>query len=205
MRVRTLREMKSLSLILCSLRRDASSERASFSRLATLCCLLLTLATHAQSQDDGGVFTWSYVPNASDTSQWTWMGGSATLGNTGGRPGIYGTMGTPATGNIPGGRYGSATWIDNSGHLWLFAGCGYDVNGVWGEPSDLWEFNPATNEWAWMGGSSSVDQPGAYGTLGTPDVGNFPGGRNSSVHWSDNNGNFWLFGGNGFAASYASQ
>ena len=130
-------------------------------------------------------------------------GGSSTLGNTGGRPGIYGTLGTLAAGNIPGGRYGSATWIDNSGHLWLFAGCGYDVNGVWGEPSDLWEFSPAANEWTWMGGSSSVDQPGTYGTLGTPDAGSFPGGRNSSVSWTDNRGNFWLFGGNGFAANYA--
>ena len=118
MRVRTLPEMQSLMLNLRSLGRDASSKRAFLPRWALLCCLLLILTTPVWSQGEGGVFTWSYFPNASEASQWTWMGGSSTLGNTGGQPGIYGTMGTLAAGNIPGGRYGSATWIDNSGNLW---------------------------------------------------------------------------------------
>jgi hypothetical protein len=33
---------------------------------------------------------------------------------------------------------------------------GYDANGNSGYLNDLWEFNPSTNEWAWMGGSSTV-------------------------------------------------
>ena len=36
------------------------------------------------------------------------MGGSGTVpktdNDTGGQPGVYGTLGTPAAGNIPGGR-----------------------------------------------------------------------------------------------------
>jgi hypothetical protein len=68
--------------------------------------------------------------------------------------------------------------------------------------NDLWEFNPATNEWAWMGGSRTVPaewegQPGVYGTLGTPAAGNIPGGREGASSWTDCRGNFWLFGGYG--------
>jgi hypothetical protein len=41
-----------------------------------------------------------------------------------GQPGVYGTLGTPAAGNVPGGREGAASWIDESGNFWLFGGCG---------------------------------------------------------------------------------
>ncbi len=51
--------------------------------------------------------------------------------------------------------------------------------------NDLWEFNPSTNEWTWMGGSSTVGsnggQSGVYGTLGTPAAGNIPGGREQAI------------------------
>ena len=63
------------------------------------------------------------------TSEWTWMGGSSALGNNGGQAGVYGALGTHAAGNTPGGRNGAASWTDNSGHLWLFGGWGYDAKG----------------------------------------------------------------------------
>jgi N-acetylneuraminic acid mutarotase len=133
------------------------------------------------------------------TSEWTWMGGSSALGNNGGQAGVYGALGTPAAGNTPGGRNGAASWTDNSGHLWLFGGWGYDANGNSGYLNDLWEFNPATSEWVWMSGSSTVGshggQPGVYGALGAPAAGNTPGGRNGSASWTDSSGNLWLFGG----------
>ena len=133
------------------------------------------------------------------TGEWTWMGGSSALGSNGGQAGVYGTLGTPAAGNAPGGRYSAASWTDNSGNLWLFGGWGYDVNGNTGYLNDLWKFNPATSEWAWISGSSTVGghggQPGVYGTLGTPAAGNTPGGRDSAASWTDSSGNFWLFGG----------
>ena len=133
------------------------------------------------------------------TSEWTWMGGSSALGNNGGQAGVYGALGTHAAGNTPGGRNGAASWTDNSGHLWLFGGWGYDANGNSGYLNDLWEFNPATSEWVWMSGSSTVGshggQPGVYGALGAPAAGNTPGGRNGSASWTDSSGNLWLFGG----------
>ncbi len=129
--------------------------------------------------------------------EWTWMGGS----NTYNQAGVYGTMGTPAAGNIPGGRYGVASWTDSYGNFWLFGGNGIDANGNMGYLNDLWEFNPSTNEWAWMSGSNTNNQPGMYGTLGTLSGGNIPGGRSGAASWTDNAGNFWLFGGSGFDAA----
>jgi N-acetylneuraminic acid mutarotase len=141
---------------------------------------------------------------ATAPGEWTWLGGSSTVpGAYGGQPGVYGTLGTPAPGNIPSGRYGATSWTDSSGNLWLFGGCGYDSSGNYGYLNDLWKFNPAANEWAWMGGSSTVaepstGQPGVYGSLGTPAAGNIPGGRWGASSWTDSNGKFWLFGGLGF-------
>lgn len=52
-------------------------------------------------------------------------------------------------------------------------------------------------EWAWMGGSTSYNQPGTYGTLGDPSANNIPGARMSAARWVDKQGTLWLFGGVG--------
>ncbi|MGA7156564.1 MAG: chitobiase/beta-hexosaminidase C-terminal domain-containing protein [Acidobacteriaceae bacterium] len=149
---------------------------------------------------------WEFNPSI---SEWVWMGGSNTVPSKYlGQPGVYGTLDTPAAGNIPGGRYEAVAWIDNEGDLWLFGGVGYDSAGTVGELNDLWVLNPSTSEWTWMGGTSTVPaasnsqniggQPGVYGALGIPAVGNIPGGRSAAVSWTDHSGNLWLFGGDGF-------
>lgn len=143
---------------------------------------------------------WEYFPS---TNQWEWMGGNKI--EVWGQKGVYGTLGTPAIGNIPGGRSGASSWTDSKGNLWLFGGVAYDGSITFYGLNDLWEFNPATNEWAWMGGSSTVgcaeyvcSNPGVYGSLGIPATGNIPGSRSNASTWTDKNGNFWLFGGDGF-------
>lgn len=141
---------------------------------------------------------WEFNPSA---NEWAWMSGSSTRGSTSGQPGVYGKLGTPAAGNVPGGRFSASSWIDRGGHLWLFGGDGSDAQGNQGELNDLWEFDPSTREWAWMGGSSAVRQSGVYGKLGTSAPANLPGGRSSAITWTDLSGNFWLFGGNGFDAN----
>ena len=75
------------------------------------------------------------------------MGGSSALGNNGGQAGVYGALGTHAAGNTPGGRNGAASWTDNSGHLWLFGGWGYDANSNGGELNDLWKYQPSAISW----------------------------------------------------------
>ncbi|MGA3080961.1 MAG: kelch repeat-containing protein [Terracidiphilus sp.] len=142
---------------------------------------------------------WKFDPA---TKAWTWMSGANTAGgqNAENPPGVYGTLGTPAAGNAPGERQYASSWTDIHGNLWLFGGIGFDINGGYGASSlnDLWEFNPSTNEWAWMGGSSTAGMSGVYGTLGIPAAGNIPGCRNNASSGTDSNGNFWLFGGGGF-------
>jgi hypothetical protein len=147
---------------------------------------------------------WAFDPT---TAQWTWVGGSNTLtcfsGGQCGKVGIYGTLGAPAPGNVPGGREWATGWTDHSGHFWLFGGFGYDANGTIGYLNDLWEFDPSVNEWAWQGGETTVPcvdcgWAGLYGALGTPAAGNYPGSRYYAASWIDGSGNFWIYGGYGY-------
>ena len=134
---------------------------------------------------------WRYDP---DTSLWTWMSGS----NMSDQRGVYGTKGIPAAANRPGARYDSISWTDSTGDLWLFGAVGKDRLGDLGGLNDLWRYNPDTNLWAWMSGDTLVNQTSIYGTKGIPDGINKPGARDGSFSWTDNTGNFWLFGGYDF-------
>lgn len=143
------------------------------------------------------------------TNQWTWISGSSTLVGRGGRPGVYGAMGTPAPENTPGSRYEASSWADRDGNLWLFGGYGEDSNSNWGFHNDLWKFDPSTQQWTWMTGSSTFGQtsggypaqPGAYGAMWAPAAGNTPGSRYFASTWTDSSGYLWLFGGYGIDTS----
>jgi hypothetical protein len=146
------------------------------------------------------------------TGEWAWERGNnaAVAGIVASAfAGVYGTLGTASAANTPGGRQGAVTWADAAGHLWMFGGYGLDSANQAGYLNDLWEFNPSTNQWTWMGGSSAITctqvnyavqcgEPGVYGAQGTAATGNVPGTREYAVSWSDNKGNFWLFGGYGY-------
>jgi N-acetylneuraminic acid mutarotase len=137
---------------------------------------------------------WKFSPA---TGEWTWMSGSSAAPIAGSTAGVYGTLGIPAPGNIPGGRAFSSGWADSNGNLWLASGSGLDSKGRQGFLNDLWEFNPSTRLWAWVSGSTTIGsgQSGMYGTLGAPAPGNVPGGRWGSGDWTGHDGSFWLFGG----------
>lgn len=138
---------------------------------------------------------WKYDPS---TNQWTWVKGDKTIDKVG----VYGTKGVEHANNKPGGRYGSRTWTDANGNLWLFGGYGYDGSST-GMLNDLWKYNPATNKWTWVNGDNAIEQPGAYGTKGVPGTSNKPGARYISTSWTDNSGNLWLFGGYGYDETVA--
>ena len=123
--------------------------------------------------------------------------------------GNYGTQGVAnpndfsglcTTGNYPGGRWGSATWSDSSGNLWMFGGQGYDSVGVSGDVflNDLWEFIPGsadfegtyTGSWVWVAGPNTGNKAG---------IANYPGGRWSPSVVTDTATNtVWMFGGKGY-------
>lgn len=138
--------------------------------------------------------------------EWTWMSGSSVAAQPGiagayQGVGVYGTMGTPDPGNVPGVRTDAVSWSDAQGNLWLFGGAGVDANGNLGILNDLWKY--ANGEWTWMSGSNTVDAYGVYGTLGTAAPGNVPGARTNPVAWTDAQGSLWLFGGQGNDANGA--
>jgi N-acetylneuraminic acid mutarotase len=134
---------------------------------------------------------WMYNTSS---GEWTWVGGAAVVNQIG----IYGTLGTAASSNIPGARGGASRWTDASRNLWLFGGAPYSTGGATNAFNDLWEYSTSTGEWTWMSGADVVNQNGIYGTLGTAASTNVPGARAGGATWTDASGNFWLFGGEGY-------
>ena len=92
---------------------------------------------------------WEYDPSA---NEWAWMNGNVKeLANYVNAStcqdwlGSWGVLGTPAAGNIPTGRSGSASWTDHSGNFWIFEGVGSVYNnGTWATSdfNDLWVYQP---------------------------------------------------------------
>ena len=128
---------------------------------------------------------------AQPQGQWTWMKGA----NITGQPGVYGTQGVFAPGNTPPSLYEACQWTDLAGNFWIFGGVGLY--------SDLWEFKPALNQWAWMKGPGITGQAGIYGTQNVAAPLNNPGGRYYGMYtFTDNNGDLWMFGGYGYDGSF---
>ena len=53
-----------------------------------------------------------------------------------------------------------------------------------------------------MGGDSTFEHFGIYGTQGVASAANKPGERKFSISWTDGSGKLWLFGGEGPDASH---
>jgi hypothetical protein len=147
------------------------------------------------------IYKWSlllsltFLITTSNSAQnnWAWVNGANISIN---QSPVFGTQGVGSTTNSPGCRQGSVTWTDNSGNLWLFGGyC--NASGGYGYMSDLWKYTIASNEWTWVKGPNQGWQFGVYGSQGVAGSSNNPGARWQSCGWTDNNGNLWLFGGEG--------
>ena len=143
---------------------------------------------------------WRFNPSS---KEWTWMGGR----NGPNWKGVYGKLGVPSTTNMPGGRYDTMAWADESDNFWIFSGNSTgDVGDI---PNDLWQFNPLIEEFTWMGGNNSAYiagcnvkvkscmEPGVYGTLGVLASSNLPGSRTGALVWMDNDNHAWMYGGQG--------
>ena len=103
---------------------------------------------------------WEYTSGA-----WVWVSGGTT--NVRNQDGNYGTQGTAASTNMPGGRQEAVGWADANGNLWLFGGEGLDSVGTGGTINpgilnDLWLYNIAANQWTWVAGSKIANQTGSY-------------------------------------------
>ena len=129
------------------------------------------------------------------TNRWTWVSGSDVVNATG----IYGTKGTAAAVNIPGGRRFPNGWVDGVGNIWIFAGGSGTSGNI--PINDLWKYDVVTNEWTWVNGDPTYSVAGVYGTKGVPAVTNKPGARHGSVVAVDANNTVWVFSGVGVDAN----
>ncbi len=77
------------------------------------------------------------------------------------------------------------------------AATGMQQSGNSGNMSDLWKYDAATDEWAWINGDKTTGNGGAYGSRGITSINNKPPARDAGVSWKDKSGNLWLFGGEG--------
>ena len=136
---------------------------------------------------------WKY---SISSKEWTWMSGDNTVDQSAN----YGIQGVANVNNKPGARAASLVAKDKEGNLWLFGGGGYALN-VFGLQNDLWKYNVSSEQWTWMSGNSAGNSVGVYGTRGEASPTNVPGSRASAVSWTDNDGNFWIFGGIGYAST----
>ncbi len=153
---------------------------------------------------------WKYTPGS---NQWACWPGNPPVG--GGS--------TPYT---PAARYEAVSWVDpNTGNLWLYGGEGYTGpgagSGTPGYLNDLWYLDPQTQpspgtvqQWTQVSaldtqggctttpGSNTASPwcPGVYGSQGASGTSNLPGARYGAAGWVDANGDFWLFGGDGYGS-----
>ncbi len=135
---------------------------------------------------------WRYNTSS---NQWTWMKGSNVVSQTG----VYGTQGTAAPANNPGGRINAYGWTDNTGNLWVSGGSGFATSGPADILNDLWRYDMTSNEWTWIKGNNTTSTPqGIYGTQGSFAPTNLPGARYGAITWTDGAGDLWLFSGYGF-------
>jgi len=128
---------------------------------------------------------WKYNPQ---TNCWKRISGSNGI-NQGGS---YTNQGSFSPLSTPGARARAISWTDPSGKLWLYGGLGF-AGGIALTFSDLWQYDPTSGNWAWMGGT--WNEAANYGTITTPGPANTPGERIGSTSWTDLSGNLWLFGG----------
>lgn len=130
---------------------------------------------------------WKFDPV---TNLWTWMAGTG-----GSNPPCTFTTPNVAGNGVPGARFeAKSTWIDECDRMWSFGGFVYAGQILtWDQ---LWMFDPATNLFTWVDGSSSWSPgPGLHGTYQTSSPNNYPNASGGVTSMTDDAGNIWLFGG----------
>ncbi len=135
---------------------------------------------------------WQFDPS---TTNWTWLKGGKGINSNS----IYGALGVAMATNSPGGRSSAVTWSEVTNKFYVFGGYGYATNVSDGELNDLWQFDPATTNWTWLKGTTTINSNGIYGTQGFAGVTNLPGARGTAVAWLGADGSLCVFGGYGYS------
>jgi hypothetical protein len=140
--------------------------------------------------DAGGAFhtrndVWTFNTN---TLEWTWMKGPSAIDD----PGSYGTKGVSSPANDPPARACYSKFKSTDGGYYIFGGRSYTGSTL----NDLWRYDRATNEWTWVSGSQNGSGSAVYSNVCEMDSNAVPENlQENRVCWTDQYGNFWLFGG----------
>ena len=164
------------------------------------------------SSTSGGITT---TVNTASTTLLQSTGGFSTTSALTSTTGVPNTTITYPAG--PGARWGSVSWSDSSGNLYLFGGEGNATYPLGGLLNDLWKFTPTGYDtsystatlnytgsytyigtWTNISGASTANVSGNYGSQGIGNANNLPGGRWGAAYCSDSSGNLWMFGGQGY-------
>jgi hypothetical protein len=125
---------------------------------------------------------------AQPPGEWMWIHGSNTINSIG----SFGTQGVASAANEPPALYEPCEFTDANGNFWLYGGSNNSSSSIY---ADLWKYNPATSMWTWMKGPGTSGYAGSYGVKGVPSITNNPPAKSYGVgSWTDNQGNFWMFG-----------
>jgi len=152
----------------------------------------------------------SYAQNGlwrlnTNTGMWALMKGNAN--NAAETISVKGNSGVEGSSYTPSSRYWSLIWYDKHGYIWIFGGYGYNTNAASGYLNDLWRYNIATNQWAWISGSPANASPSGagMGTKNQININNVIGARAAGLAVYDNT-YVYQFGGYGVdsAAAYGS-
>ncbi|WP_425393065.1 Kelch repeat-containing protein [Ekhidna sp.] len=114
--------------------------------------------------------------------------------DSGSATGTYGEKGVSDASNEPPIRWAIDATVDSNGDVWIFGGASNDAANEF--YSDLWKYNPISNEWTWISGPSTINELPVYGD-GSAHPDNIPGPRSNHKIWTDENDNIWVFGGYG--------
>ncbi len=128
------------------------------------------------------------------SNEWTWISGPSLANDS---LGHYGTYQVPDVENIPPARSEcTATWVYNN-HLYLFGGCSAKTE--IGALNDVWSYSVSDNTWSWMSGLDTLSLfTGNYGMRGVESATNIPPPRAAYTQWTDDCGNYYLWGGTVF-------
>jgi len=136
---------------------------------------------------------WRFNTN---TRMWAWISGTQSASSA--VVSVAGGTGVESASYTPSARQYPMMWYDKHGYIWLLGGYGYSTLATIGQLSDLWRYNIATKQWAWMKGiNNSAGNTGAnMGTKNQININNVMGSRGGGAVLYYNN-YAYQFGGMG--------
>ncbi|MCP9747818.1 kelch repeat-containing protein [Lacihabitans sp. CS3-21] len=100
-------------------------------------------------------------------------------------------------GRIPSARAQASSWYNsNNNSLYIYGGYGLDPKALGdGGLSDLWQFDIIAKRWILLKGKSGHFEKSNTGVTEVASDDVTPGFRHEAINWTDDLGDFWLFGG----------